>query len=208
MAKRRSKRLNRSFYARETLIVARELIGKYLVFNGSGKRLSARIVETEAYIGQDDKSCHAARGATDRNRVMFGRAGFSYIYFIYGMYFCLNVVTEGIGFPAAVLIRAAEPYEGLPIMCKNSPPQAERLLLSGPGKLCRGLGLTLAQNGLDLISNDLIVEDRHEPDPNIASSPRVGIRVATEQEWRFYDSESLSVSKFRKGKLQRRRLSA
>ena len=109
----RARRLKRSFFNRPTLTVAEELIGKYLVHNHDGRRMSGRIVEVEAYIGEDDPACNAASGLTKRNAIMYGPAGYAYIYFIYGMYNCLNVVTDRKGFPAAVLIRAAKPVEGI-----------------------------------------------------------------------------------------------
>ena len=117
----RNHKLSRSFYSRPTLAVAADLVGKFLVYHSPTGRLSARIVEVEAYIGRDDPACHAARGMTDRNAVMFGLPGFAYIYFIYGMYHCLNFVTEPEGSPAAVLLRAAEPQEGQDIMTRLSP---------------------------------------------------------------------------------------
>jgi len=131
--------LPRSFYTRDTLQVARDLLGKYLVY----KDKSAKIIEVEAYIGQDDKACHAACGKTKRNEVMFKKGGFAYIYLIYGMYNCLNISTENEGFPAAVLIRALD------------LPGAD-----GPGKLCRLFGLTRVQNGLDVTHPPLYIEDR------------------------------------------------
>ncbi|UCE23194.1 MAG: DNA-3-methyladenine glycosylase, partial [Candidatus Zixiibacteriota bacterium] len=114
------KKLPRSFYNRPTIEVARDLIGKYIVYASTAGLMSARIAEVEAYIGKDDPACHAARGKTRRNAVMFGKPGFTYIYFIYGMYHCLNFVTEKEGHPAAVLLRAAEPCEGIDIMMSQA----------------------------------------------------------------------------------------
>ena len=158
--------------------------------------MSAKIVEVEAYIGQSDPACHAARGMTPRNRVMFGPGGFSYIYFIYGMYNCLNFVTEPKGKPAALLLRAAEPCEGLELMRQNSPRKKDMDLLSGPGKFCRSFGLTRKQNGLDLTGDTLWIEDRHETPPNIVQTKRIGINSGTELPWRFYDTDSQAVSVF------------
>jgi DNA-3-methyladenine glycosylase len=130
-------RLGREFYARDTLTVARELLGQRLVrVMEDGQRLAGIIVETEAYIGEEDQACHASHGRTPRNAVMYGPAGFAYIYFIYGMYYCLNVVTEQEGFPAAVLIRAIEPTEGIPRMQAYRQGRPLHELTNGPGKLC------------------------------------------------------------------------
>ena len=189
------KKLPRSFYNRPTIEVARDLIGKYIVYNSPGGKMSARIVEVEAYIGQDDPACHAARGKTRRNAVMFGKPGFSYIYFIYGMYHCLNFVTEKEGQAAAVLLRAAEPCEGIEIMMPQSPNQKEYRLLSGPGKFCRAFGLTREQNGLDLTGNLLYLEDRRTGSVNVGQTPRIGINHGTELLWRFYDTDSDAVSR-------------
>jgi DNA-3-methyladenine glycosylase len=163
-------KLKRSFYLRPTLQVARELLGKYLIF----EKKSGQITEVEAYIGQDDKACHAAGGKTERNAVMFKKGGFAYVYLIYGIYHCLNVTTEHEGFPSAVLIRAVE------------GPRAD-----GPGKLCRFFGITRTQNGLDLTRNDLYIEDREtQISPSkIGSSPRIGVDYAGESAklpWRFF----------------------
>lgn len=159
--------LPRSFYDRPTLDVARDLLGKTLVYGP----YQGRITETEAYIGQDDPACHAARGLTPRTAPMFGPPGYSYIYFIYGMYYCLNIVTEKAGFPAAVLIRGLLYPDGHHD--------------NGPGKLCRTLGLTTAQNNIDLVKNpDFTVRDT----PSWAgfdATPRIGIKQGLDKHWRF-----------------------
>lgn len=191
---RRPRRLQRSFYNRPTLIVAEELIGKYLVYRPRSDKLSCRIVEVEAYIGEDDPASHAAPGPTKRNAIMYGPAGYAYIYFIYGMYNCLNVVTEGRGFPAAVLIRAAEPVEGIEIMATRSGRLQERKLLSGPGRLCRALGLTTRHSGTDLCGTNLWIEDRGEEPALVVRTPRIGIRKGIEHHWRFGDANSESLS--------------
>ena len=192
---RKSRKLPRSFYARPTLEVARDLLGKRIVYRSSEGRLSARIVEVEAYIGQNDPACHAARGKTTRNAVMFGKPGFSYIYFIYGMYNCLNFVTESEGFPAAVLLRAAEPEEGLDLMLTSGKNQRRETVLSGPGKFCRAFGLSREQSGMDLTGSELFLEDRGETPENITVTTRVGIKVGVMLPWRFYVSDSPAVSK-------------
>ncbi len=172
------------------------MLGKYLVYNSPAGRMSARIVEIEAYIGQDDPACHAARGKTDRNAPMFGPGGFSYVYFIYGMYNCLNFVTEKRKHPAALLLRAAEPKEGIDLMRLNSPRiRATNELLNGPGKLCRSFGLTTVHTALDLTGNQLYLEDRNEPSVSFGYSPRIGIRVGADLPWRFFDSDSKALSR-------------
>jgi len=189
------RKLPRSFYDRPTLEVARELLGKVIVYRPSEGELSARIVEVEAYIGQDDPACHAARGMTKRNKVMFGKPGVSYIYFVYGMYNCFNIVTEREGFAAAVLLRAAEPLEGLDRMLATAPSNKPSNVLSGPGKFCRAFGLTTEQSGVDLTGKTLFLEDRGLDAKETAASSRIGIKVGTEMQWRFFDADSSAVSK-------------
>lgn len=164
-----SQKLTRDFFNRPTLQVAQELLGKQLVF-GSHQGI---ITETEAYIGQDDPACHAAKGLTPRTRVMFGPAGFSYIYLIYGMYHCLNFVTEEEGFPAAVLIRGLKVLDG------------SFMHLNGPGKLCRHLGMTRDHNGIDIITSDDFHVLNTNQIPSFDSTPRIGIKVGTDKSWRF-----------------------
>ena len=160
-------RLTRAFFARPTQVVAQELLGKTLVFNGH----KGRITETEAYVGQDDPACHAARGLTPRTRPMFGPPGHSYVYFIYGMYFCLNIVTEEEGYPAAVLIRGLLLDDG---MHEN-----------GPGKLCRALGITKEQNDIDMVtSKELYILDTPSWG-EFESGPRIGIKVGLDKHWRY-----------------------
>ena len=194
----RIKKLPRAFYNRPTLKVAENLIGKYIVYNAPSGRLSARIVEVEAYIGSDDPACHAARGKTPRNAVMFGKPGFTYIYFIYGMYYCLNFVTEKESRAAAILLRAAEPVEGINLMKKGSTKTKPQRLLAGPGKFCRAFGLTRAQNGLDLTGDVIYLEDRNTGADNIIRTPRIGINHGTELNWRFCDADSDAVSTYKR----------
>jgi DNA-3-methyladenine glycosylase len=179
-----------SFYERPTLEVAHDLLGKYLLQRLGDVTLSARIVEVEAYIGLEDRACHASRGRTARTEVMFGPGGRAYVYMIYGMYFCLNLVTEAAGFPAAVLIRAAEAGEGIPAGVR----------LDGPGRLCRALGITRGQNGLSVCDerSGLWIEDRGGARLGVASGPRVGVGYAGEwaaMPWRFWDADSLFTSR-------------
>ncbi|HHI03558.1 MAG TPA: DNA-3-methyladenine glycosylase [candidate division Zixibacteria bacterium] len=187
-------KLDRDFYLQPTLEVARNLIGKYLVYNIDGNIISVRLVEVEAYIGEDDPACHAAVGRTARNKIMYGIGGFSYIYFIYGMYHCLNIVTEQEGFPAAVLIRGAEPIEGIDIMRENYPDAKNGKLTNGPGKLCLALGLTGEKNGLDLTGNSLYLENRAYKVKRIKKTGRIGIKKGRNRNWRFVNPDSEWVS--------------
>lgn len=171
------KRLGRDFFERKTLVVAKDLLGKFLVRKMGNRIISAQIIETEAYCGPDDLASHASKGKTPRTTVMFGPAGYSYVYLIYGMYHCLNIVTEKDGFPAAVLIR------GVII------EKAKRI--DGPGKLCRELKIDKTSNLLDLItSKQLWIEDRGDKPArgSIKATPRIGIDYAKEYKdkpWRF-----------------------
>ena len=188
-------RLKRGFYARETLIVARQLLGQRLVRILNGQRLSGCIVEVEAYIGQGDQACHAARGLTPRTAVMFGPPGQAYVYLIYGLHHCLNVVTEREGFPAAVLIRALEPLEGLSVMRSHRAGRLDHELTNGPGKLCQAMGITRKMNSADLVSGDVlfIEEGAPVPDATVQTTPRIGVRgdeQALTAPWRFFIRDS------------------
>lgn len=175
--------------------MAKDLLGKYLVVQNGRKISSGKIVETEAYIGSDDPACHASKGMTPRNEVMFGPPGHAYIYFTYGMYHCLNLVTEKDGFPAAVLIRAIEPVQGTELMMKRRGTKNLKNLTSGPGKLCQALGLDRSLNGADLCSGKIWVEDRKEKGQKIKSASRIGITEGKNKKWRFYICNSEFVSK-------------
>jgi DNA-3-methyladenine glycosylase len=177
------------------------LVGKIIKLTRNRVELSGRIVETEAYIGEDDPACHARFGRTDRNAVMYGDAGFVYVYFIYGMYHMLNFVTEAEGSPAAVLIRALEPISGLEDMRKRRGAVDAHQLTSGPGKLCQALAITTADTGRDLLEEKLhLVSDGHLP-AEIVVTPRIGIRAGNELPWRFYDADNTFVSVKRVPKL-------
>lgn len=198
------KRLDRPFFAQDTLTVARELLGQRLVrVLDDGQRLAGIIVETEAYIGEDDEACHASRGQTARNTVMYDGAGLVYVYLIYGMYHCLNVVTEDQGFPAAVLIRALEPQEGVERMREFRSGQPDERLTSGPGRLCQALAIDRTHNGLDLCSHErLFIEEGRAP-ARVATSPRIGIsadQMAQNRPWRFFSADNAFVSYSRKGR--------
>lgn len=193
-------KLSRAFYDRDTLAAARDLLGKQLVrVLPGGRELICRITETEAYIGRMDRACHAyGYKRTPRTETLFARPGTAYIYLIYGMYCCLNLVTEGEGEPAAVLIRGAVPVKNGDIIAENRfgckmeqmTAYQRKSFLNGPGKLCRGLRLTRAQNGLDLLGDELYVLDAPAPDPaEIRVGRRIGIDYAQEAvdfPWRFW----------------------
>lgn len=175
--------LPRSFYDRPTVTVARELLGKILVHG----QTAGMIVETEAYLGGDDLAAHSARGITERTRVIFGPPGHAYVYFIYGMYECLNLVAESDGKPGCVLVRALEPMAGIEVM-RQRRPAARRLedLASGPGKLTLALGITRAQNGADVTSGGLVVRQPLETGRlQIGVTPRIGIRQCADWPLRF-----------------------
>ncbi len=191
MAKTKAlERLPRSFYARPTLQVARDLLGCRLVRIFEGQRLSGIITETEAYIGEEDKASHAAVGRTERNAVMYGPPGYAYVYLIYGVHHCLNVVTEAEGFPAAVLIRALRPVEGVVLMRRHRRNAPDVHLTDGPGKLCQALAIDLSLNGVDMVDGDVLFIERGEPVPDaqVQTTPRVGVRGderAVSAPWRF-----------------------
>src|SRR6185436_13348901 len=164
----------RKFYDRPTRTVARELIGARLIRVQDGVRLAGLITETEAYISQEDLACHAKAGLTPRTRVMFGEAGHAYVYFTYGNHWMLNVVTEREGFPAAVLIRAIQPVEGVDTMLERRHGRDT----FGPGKLCQALGITKSENGVDLTnkSGGLWIETGLQvPNSRVTKGPRVGL---------------------------------
>jgi DNA-3-methyladenine glycosylase len=190
-------RLSRAFYEQPTVEVARQLLGKYLVRIGAAGVRAGMILETEAYVGLDDKASHASRGRTPRTSVMFGPAGFAYVYLIYGMHHCLNVVTEQEGYPAAVLIRAVEPSEGMALMQKERPLPDVRRLTNGPGKLCQAFGIDRRLNGLDMCGEALFVEDRDTRLVDIVVTTRVGVDYAgpwKDKPWRFYIAGHPGVS--------------
>lgn len=200
--------LPRRFYLRPTLDVARDLIGKVLVHETRQGLASGVIVETEAYIGESDPACHAAPGPTKRNAPLYGPPGIAYVYLNYGIHFLVNAVTEAEGWPAAVLIRALEPKDGIALMrrrrargrAKRPSDLAVDDLCRGPGNLTRALGIALPQNLLDLTAGPLRIEDQKDRARPVAWSPRIGITVGVEQEWRVIASDSRAVSG-RRGRL-------
>jgi DNA-3-methyladenine glycosylase len=203
--------LERGFYARPTLTVAGELIGKVLVHETAAGLTAGIIVETEAYIGESDPACHAAPGPTQRNAPLYGPPGIAYVYLNYGIHYLVNAVTEADGWPAAVLIRALEPFEGEPLMrrrrARGTGRRAESFatpeLCRGPGNLTRALGISLKHNQLDLTAGALRIEDRGLPPREVAWSPRIGINVGVEAEWRCFDPDSAAVSGGAKAKRRR-----
>lgn len=174
--------LKRRFYDRDTLKVAQDLLGKILYRKVNGKILSGKIVETEGYL-QNDKACHAARGKTPKNEVMFGPPGHAYVYFIYGMYHCLNAVTRPEGIGEAVLIRAVEPIENI------------KEETNGPGKLCRAFDIDKSLNGVDLTKGDFVILDS-DKQVKVKRATRIGIKEDADKLWRFYtESDFVSIIK-------------
>jgi len=188
--------LPRAFYRRPAPLVARDLIGRLLVRPLPGVTLVGRIVEAEAYQ-EDDPASHSHRGLTARTAVMFGPPGHLYVYFSYGNHWCMNVVTGRDGEGSAVLVRAAEPLEGIQWIRAARGRHAVRDLCSGPGKLTQAFGITKAQNGLDLVpGRDVYVASgTRVSNEGIGVGPRVGISVATERPWRFFARDSPYVSR-------------
>lgn len=181
------KKLPREFYADKTIHVAKKLLGKYLIKNTDGIEQIAQIVEVEAYLGPHDLAAHSARGLTERTKIMFGPPGHAYVYMIYGIYFCLNVITEAEGHPSAVLIRAVEPIQNI----------AERT--QGPGLLCKAMKIDKRLNGYDLLSDEFYLAESNEPAKiSIIKRPRIGVDYAGD--WahkllRFYIKGNSYISK-------------
>ena len=180
-------KLPRSFYDRDTILVARELLGKWLVHQTGGLRLVGKIVEVEAYLGEHDLAAHSSKGLTARTKIMFGPPGHAYVYFIYGMYFCMNVVTEREGHASAVLLRALEPVANL----------AGRTC--GPGLLCRAMKIDRRLNGHDLLSDDFfIAAPENAEKTTIVKRPRIGVDYAkhwTKRLLRFYLKGNAFISR-------------
>ncbi|MFQ6134229.1 MAG: DNA-3-methyladenine glycosylase [Nitrososphaerales archaeon] len=190
--------VDRSFYARDTITVTKDILGRLLVRRTPEDLLIGRIVEAEAYRGADDPASHSYRGRTRRNEVMFGKPGVAYVYFTYGNHYCLNVVTEQAGVAAAVLIRAVEPLVGIEVMKKNRGVGSLTDLASGPGKLTKAFQITREDNGRDVTdaSSPLTVCEPAELEEfKVVQTTRIGIRVARERPWRFYIQGNPHVSK-------------
>ena len=194
-------KLPESFYSRPAVDVAVDLIGKVLVRQVGRTRMAGIIVETEAYVGSHDLACHASKGKTARTSVMFGPPGRAYVYMIYGVYYCLNAVTGRTGYPAAVLIRAIEPLDGIRAMKRRRPKAAQDVDIgSGPGKLCQAMSIDLDLNAVSLRGRSLWIE-RHDMDPGrVVAGPRIGVDYAGEyrdKPWRFFVPDNPHVSRHR-----------
>lgn len=191
------KRVTPDFFKGTTEEVAKKLLGKILVRVISGKILSGKIVETEAYLDENDLASHSAVGMTERNKVMFGEAGLAYVYFTYGMHYCFNVVTGEVGKGSAVLIRSLEPIDGIDLMKKFRQKDDVHILTNGPAKLCQALKIDKKLNGVDLkTSNEIFIA---EPDKNekfeVVITKRIGIEKSKDLLLRFYIKENKYVSK-------------
>ncbi|KKP68865.1 MAG: hypothetical protein UR66_C0003G0130 [Candidatus Moranbacteria bacterium GW2011_GWE1_35_17] len=196
------KKLTYKFFNRKTALVARELLGKVLIYKNKDQIISGIIVETEAYVGPKDLASHASRGKTPRNEVMFGEAGHWYIYLIYGFYNCLNIVTEEKNYPAAVLIRAVEPLEGISLMEINRKTKKLENLTSGPGKLCQAFGIDKNLNHISALNkkSPLFIGDigTKIPKSKIIKTTRIGVDYAgkwKDKKLRFYIKNNAFISK-------------
>jgi DNA-3-methyladenine glycosylase len=198
--------LRRSFYSRPATTVARDLLGRLLVRRLPQGILVGRIVEAEAYQ-EDDPASHSFRGLTARTEVMFGPPGHLYVYFTYGMHFCMNVVTGRNGEGSAVLLRAVEPVQGVELMRKHRAVSQDRLLCSGPGRLTQAFHIGGTQNGIDLVSSGEMFVAAGEPLPpsHVGEGPRIGIRSATDRPWRLFENGNPFVSRARMPGAGRRR---
>ncbi len=189
--------LPRDFYARETELVAREMLGTVLECETHEGSASGIIVETEAYLGEHDEACHAVVGRTARTEPLYGPPGNSYVYFIYGMYWCFNAVTRDEGLPSAVLVRALEPLDGIPLMHRRRPHSKSIVnLTNGPGKLCTALGIVGSMGGRSLQRRPLLVrEGERIPDSRVRVTTRIGITRAADWPMRFVVDKNPFVSK-------------
>ena len=190
-------RLTRAFFRRDALTLAPALLGCVITATSPEGKVSARIIETEAYMGLDDPAAHTVTGKpTPRTAIVFGDAGYAYTYLIYGMHWCLNIVANAPGIPHCVLIRALEPLSGTRLMTRRRHTDAPAAWCSGPGKLCAALGITGAQNGADLLAPPLKLTFGPPP-TSVAAVPRVGIGSGPEAAWpwRFYDADSRFISR-------------
>jgi DNA-3-methyladenine glycosylase len=190
--------LERTFYERPTIDVARNLLGQVLVSVTPEGRTAGRIVETEAYLGADDPASHAARLRTGRVEAMWGEPGIAYVYRSYGIHAMLNVVTEPVGSTGAVLIRALEPVIGVDLMRSRRGLDDARLLCSGPGKLCQALGIVLDMHGTDLVTSGKLWISPGETPRDVSTSGRIGISRGQAHPWRFWVTGNPHVSAHRR----------
>ncbi len=191
------KRIDSNFFKGQTEEVAKKLLGKILVRIYNGKILAGKIVETEAYLDENDLASHSAVGMTERNKVMFGEAGLAYVYFTYGMHYCFNVVTGEKGKGSAVLIRALEPIEGIEQMKKFRRKKDVHILTNGPAKLCQALKIDKKLNGVDLkTSSEIFIGEPNQQEQfEIMTTTRIGIEKSKDLPLRFYIKENKFVSK-------------
>jgi len=203
-ARAETTKLPREFYLRSNVLtVAKDLLGKLLVVPGpNGKRASGKIVEVEAYRGPEDRASHAFGGRrTKRTETMYGSGGVAYVYFVYGMYYQFNVVSNVADTPHAILVRALEPVEGIEIMRERRHTHSDHNLTSGPGKLCIAMGIDRQLNAADLLGDRVWLEEfEHVPPRRIARGPRIGIDYAQEwidKPWRFWIRDNRYVSRIR-----------
>ena len=189
------KPLPRSFYARDTKEVAKDLLGKILVRKFGQGIMKGKIVETEAYYGENDPASHAFRGRTERAKVMWESPGLAYIYLIYGMYYLFNIVTEKKGKAGAVLIRALHPIEGIELMKKIRKIDEVKNLTNGPGKLTQTFAITIKEHRQDLTSGSLIIEDGGKEKLEIVSTRRIGVKAGGQAKLRFYIKRDEFVSR-------------
>lgn len=193
--------LQQSFYKQDTHIVAKNILGKVLTRRQNNITYTGRITEVEAYVGEDDLACHASKGKTKRTKIMYGAPGHAYVYLIYGMYHCVNIVTEPKNFPAAVLIRALEPLSGIEQMHTLRHTHNIHNLTTGPGKLCQAMNITREHNGIDVTkSKELYITDDgfSVDEKGIISTPRIGVEYAKHcaaYPWRYYIKNSEYISK-------------
>jgi DNA-3-methyladenine glycosylase len=190
------KKLSRNFYLRDTVAVAKDLLGKYLIYNRNGNTLVGMIVEVEAYR-ENDLASHSSSGKTERNSAMFMQGGHLYVYLTYGIHYCANIVTEKENYGSAVLIRGVEPVEGIEVMKENRKISDINNLTSGPAKFCQAFGITTQQNKLDLTLDTIFCIESNVKNIQINRSSRIGITKATEKLWRFFIKDNKYVSKKR-----------
>jgi len=189
-------RLDRVFFNRNSVIVAKDLLGKILVSNINGKKITGMIVETEAYRGNQDAGSHAYKKITLRNKIMYGPPGYAYVYFCYGNHYLFNIVTEREGMPGAVLIRAIEPINNIKEMIKRRKVADINKLTDGPGKLTQAFAITKNENGLDIVKSSklFVIDSNNKRKIKIISTSRVGIKQGLEKKWRFYIKDNKFVS--------------